>query len=267
MIDAILVVSFGTSHEEAHKLAIRPLVDRVRAQFPEAEVAEAYSSSIIRRVLAQRGQTILSPLEALEQLKTKGYRHVVIVPTHLITGEEHAKVLRDVESMKLDFESVLCSDPLLSNHTDMLRLVEALAQAYPLQDKQALVLMGHGSPTASNAVYAALDYTFKQQGYSNIFVGANGAYPDIPEVIEQLRKDNYEHIVLAPLLLVAGEHAKEDMAGAHPESWQQQLQAAGYDVEACIQGLGEMQAVQQIYLSHVQSVVDNSAAEEEHHHA
>jgi len=264
MIDAILVVSFGTSHENAHQLAIEPVVSLIQSEYPKVPIAQAYSSSIIRRVLARKGQEILSPAEALGQLATKGYRHVALVPTHLIPGEEHAKVLRDVDIMRSHFAQIHCAAPLMDSHEDMLSVVAALALAYPLLDRQALVLMGHGSPTSSNAIYAALDYTFKQQGHHNIFVGANGAYPDIQEVISLLHHQSYKEIILAPLLLVAGEHAKEDMAGEHPQSWMQQLYAAGYHVDARLQGLGEIPSIQKMYLQHLKHALEGAT---KHKHA
>ena len=165
----------------------------------------------------------------------------------------------DALSFQNRFNSIAFGTPLLTDARDNEEVINAIAEEFKdIEENSALVLMGHGTTHFSNAIYAALDYTFKDMGHPHIFLGTVEAYPTMQSLLRMIHSFKPQKIVLAPFMIVAGDHARNDMAGEDPESWMCQFQKAGYQVVPVLKGLGEYEGIRRIFIRHVQSAIDNS---------
>lgn len=258
---AILVVSFGTSFEDTRKKTIDAIVQDVRDSYPDLRVCEAWTSRIIMRKIRERDHMIrLSVCEALEQLKSEGVTDVRIQPTHIINGIETERLTADALQFQHDFDSLKIGAPLLTSHDDLVRMVEILSDEYRhIPSDTALVLMGHGTEHYVNTVYAALDYLCKDMGHPNFFIGTVEAYPSLDTLMNQVRESGFSKVTLAPLMIVAGDHAANDLVGQHEDSWLSRFTRAGYETSCIIKGLGEFAPVRKLLLQHI-SDMENSDA-------
>ena len=252
--NAILVISFGTSMPSARK-AIDNLVDSVKREFPKYEVRLAFTSNIIRRKLAKESkENILNPVQALAALNEEGFKNVYLMPTHMIPGEEYDEIISVANAFwalsdsKYGFESLMMAAPFLNSVSDCERMTEILAQRFKtqLEDKDtAIILMGHGTPKHhANAMYSQLQLVLNQKYYGKFFVGTVEAVPMINDVIAELnRHPEIKKLVLSPLMIVAGDHANNDLAGEDEvDSWLNVLQKNGYErenISTYLVGLGE----------------------------
>ena len=234
---ALLAVSFGTSVPGA-EAAISNIEAALSAACPERTLRRAYTSRIICRKLAREGRPVQSPEEALEDLAADGVRDVLIQPTHLTPGDEYDKLCRIAEPYRGRFEAFRISKPLISSPEDLLAVTDAALAHYPPQAGEALVLMGHGSGHIANMIYPALQTAFRFRGAESAFVGTVEGWPELDDVLAQLKRGAWERVLLAPLMLVAGDHAMNDMAGDAPDSWKSRLEAAGYAVRCHLEGVG-----------------------------
>ena len=189
-------------------------------------------------------------------MRNEGITDVIIQPTHVINGIENDLMKEDALSFRDDFHSIAFGTPLLTSEQDSLDVIDAVAGEFSdLKEDEALVLMGHGNTHYANSIYAALDYTFKDKGYTNIHLGTVEAYPSMETLLKMVKEQNPKKVKLAPFMIVAGDHARNDMAGDDPESWRCQFEAAGIDVECCLKGLGEYAAVQEIFIRHIREII------------
>ena len=198
-----------------------------------------------------------------------GIKEVYVQPTHIVNGIEYDMMKADIEAYKDKFERIVCASPLLTLDDDYNEVVKAYANIIDngewnlefeegfvySKDDTAVVFMGHGSDHHVNSVYAALDYRFKERGLDNVFVGTVEAYPDFDTVLKELKKHNYKKVVLTPLMLVAGDHAKNDMAGDDEEAWNTLLKNEGYQVAVVLKGMGEYEGIRNIYIRHILEVI------------
>ena len=263
---AILVVSFGTSYNDTRKLTIEAIEKAITAAYPEYEVRRAFTSQIIIDKLKERdGLDIKNVDEAMKQLVADGVGTLVVQPTHVMQGYESDEMKAAIEPYKENFASLVYGAPLLSSSEDYLALVNAFKTeiAPDLPGDTALVLMGHGTHHFANATYAALDYIFKDQGMKNVFVGTVESYPDLDTVIAHVKAGGYTKVILQPLMVVAGDHANNDMAGDEEDSWKTAFKAEGFEVECVLRGLGEFTSVHKLYVAHVDNAINPPAAEEE----
>ncbi|MDD3192993.1 MAG: sirohydrochlorin cobaltochelatase [Oscillospiraceae bacterium] len=247
----VLVVSFGTSHEDTRQKTIGAVEQAIRAENPDAQVASAYTSGIIRRIWGKRGETVFSPEEALEQLLAVGVRDLTVQPTHLICGEEFDRLREAVKGFGGRVESLRLGMPLLSSTEDLKETAAALFAQFPPTTGRLVLLMGHGTAHYANAMYAAFEHLCHNQGREDLFVGTVEGYPALEDVLPALRRTSCRAILLAPMMLVAGDHACNDMAGDGPDSWKSILTREGFSVECCLNGLGELESIRQIYLRHL----------------
>ena len=255
-LTAIILVSFGTSYEDNRQATIVAVEQEVRQAFPEAYVTSAYTSSMIRKKLLERdGTKIFSVSEAMEDARAKGCKTVIVQPTHLMYGLEYNEMKSLAAPYEAQFDAVRYGEPLLATNEDISVVLAALARGNPLAKKQALVLMGHGTEYFSNFLYAAMDYQAKQEGYANLFVGTVEAYPTCADVIALVKAGKYKGVVLAPLMLAAGDHANNDMAGDDDDSWRRQFERAGLNVTVNVKGLGEYPAIRALYVRHVSAAL------------
>ena len=231
MKKAILAVSFGTRYAEAEQKCIRPVEQALERAFPDREVRRAYTSPTIRRLLAREGCDVPGEAEALEALEREGYGDVVVAPTHIIPGQEYVRVLETARGCPV-------SEPLLAAEEDldwMARLLEQIAQ----EEGRPLLMMGHGTEHAADSTYARL----REKLAENVFLACVEGAHTLEALMPRLEKMDVRRIALMPLMLVAGDHARNDLAGDAPDSWKSQLEARGFDVRVRMQGLGELDAV------------------------
>ena len=248
---AMLVVSFGTSVPEARK-AINNLVDAVKKEFPSVDVRLAFTSNIIRRkIQKETGESIPTPSQALAQLNEEGYSFVTVIPTHMIPGEEYDEVCEVADAFgniagKFGFESLRVCSPFLDGVKGCEAVAEILMKRFEsrLNDKETgIILMGHGTPEHfANAQYLQLQLALNQKAYGRFFVGTVESSPSINDVMADLKRHpEIKKLVLSPLMIVAGDHAQNDLAGENePDSWLNILRKNGWkEIDTYLVGLGE----------------------------
>ncbi len=254
---AILVVSFGTSYEETRKKTIDRIEAEIQEQFSECAVYRAWTSGMIRRKLQERdGIRIMNVREAFEQMQADGISEVIVQPTHVINGIENDRMTQDVESFRGSFDRIAIGAALLTSAEDCRRVIEAVVKELHPAEDEALVFMGHGTEHYANAVYAALDYQFKDMEYSNIFMGTVEGYPTLESVMKLVERSGLKKVVLAPFMIVAGDHATNDLSGDEEDSWKSVFEQAGYEVRCVLKGLGEYKEIREIILDHVRAAME-----------
>lgn len=253
MKKGILVVSFGTTYADTCARTIAACEKAIAEEFTEYQVRRAYTSNMIRRILRERdGLEIDSLEEALERMLQDGFKQIVIQPLHIIPGEEyHEKIIKQSRRFENSFEKLEIGRPLLFNEDDYYLAAAALRNQLPvLDDKKAVLLMGHGSDHPANACYAQFQMILADE-IPHVYVANVEGYPGLENVIPRLKADGIKEVTLMPLMLVAGEHAHRDMAGENEDSWKSQLTKEGFQVNIYLHGLGENSAYREIYLQHV----------------
>lgn len=248
----ILVASFGTSHEASRRSTICEVEELVRAAFPGSMVESAYTSRIVRGILKKRGINAVSPEEALEKMAENGVDELIVQPTHLIPGEEYEKLLQAVREYKGRFAVVRAGQPLFSATRDLLEAVSLLNSRFPEEEGTCVLLMGHGSAHPANMVYSALSYMMHKSGRKDILIATVEGYPSFDEVLPELLEKGFRKVMLAPLMLVAGDHAVNDMAGSGPDSWKSILENEGLGVAVQLKGLGEDPDFRAMYIRHIE---------------
>jgi len=269
----ILVVSFGTSFNDNRVATIGGVEKAIAAAFPEWSVRRAFTAQIIiNHVAARDGEQINNMQQALDLAKQAGVKNLVIAPTHLMHGAEYDELVAALEPYKADM-NIVVAEPLLGEvgadatviNDDKKAVAEAVVAAAAVPEDTALVLMGHGTSHTANVTYNQMQTVMDELGYKNVFIGTVEGEPEDTEcsvVIGKVKDAGFKNVVLRPLMVVAGDHANNDMADPEdPESWFSQFTAAGaFDKVDCqINGLGEIPAVQDIYVAHVKAVVDQIA--------
>lgn len=249
---AILVVSFGTSFPDTRKRTITAIEDDIAAAYPDYRIYRAWTSKMImKKLLRTENIKIYNVREAMEAMIADGIRDVVVQPTHVINGIENDLMKEDALYYKEQLDSIRFGAPLLTSDEDNDAVVNAVAHEFSdLSPDSMLVLMGHGTTHYANAIYAALDYRFKDMGYGNIFLGTVEAYPSLEPILKAAQNRRPKSIVLAPFMIVAGDHATNDMAGANSDSWRSRFEAAGYTVSCVMKGLGEYPDIRRIFVEH-----------------
>ncbi len=253
---AILAVSFGTSHNDTRKITIDAIEKDMQDAFPAYSLYRAWTSKmIIKKVNSRDGIHICTAKEAMEQMLQDGITDVLVQPTHVINGIENDLMKEDALAFQEQFHSISFGDPLLTSEQDNLAVIDAITSEFKhLNKDEVLVLMGHGTTHYANAIYAALDYTFKDKGYDNIFLGTVEAYPTMESLLKMVHAYQPKKVVLAPFMIVAGDHAKNDMASNEPDSWYSQFKAEGYDVEPVLKGLGEYPGIRKLFIEHLKAI-------------
>lgn len=253
---AILAVSFGTSHNDTRKITIDTIEKDMQDAFPAYSLYRAWTSKmIIKKVNSRDGVHIYTVKEAMEQMLQDGITDVLIQPTHVINGIENDLMKEDALAFQEQFHSISFGDPLLTSEQDNLAVIDAITSEFKdLTKDEVLVLMGHGTTHYANAIYAALDYTFKDKGYQNIFLGTVEAYPTMESLLKMVHAYQPKKVVLAPFMIVAGDHAKNDMASNEPDSWYSQFKAEGYNVEPVLKGLGEYPGIRKLFIEHLKAI-------------
>ena len=255
----LLVVSFGTSYNDNRRLTIGAIEAAMEKAFPEYSVRRGFTSQIIIDHVKDRdGEVIDNVGEALDRAVANGVKNLVIQPTHLMNGLEYSDLVNEVAQYSDAFEAVSIGEPLLTSDEDFQTVADAIVEATASYDdgKTAICFMGHGTEADSNAVYAKMQQLLTDGGHENYFVGTVEATPSLEDVLALVQAGSYERVVLQPLMIVAGDHANNDMAGDEEGSWKTTFEAAGYQVECLVNGLGELEAVQNLLVAHAQAAID-----------
>lgn len=259
----ILVVSFGTSYNDSRRLTIGEIEDAVAAANPDWSVRRAFTSQIIIDHIQKRdGVAIDNVKQALERAADNGVKRLVVQPTHLMNGLEFTDLIDELARYSDAFESVTVGDPLLTSDRDFDLLSDAIVGETARYDdgKTAIVFMGHGTEANSNGIYAEMQRVLAEKGFNNYFIGTVEAEPSLEDVVNAVKSGEYTRVVLEPLMVVAGDHANNDMAGDEEDSWKSVFEAEGYEVESVLKGLGEIEAVRTMYVDHTTAAIEEQTA-------
>ena len=278
----LLVVSFGTSFNDSRVKDIKGIEDALQAAYPDWSVRRAFTAQIIiNHVQARDGEKIDNMQQALDRAVANGVKNLVVQPTHLMHGAEYDEMMEMIDEYKDQFESVAVAEPLLGEVGADAAVInadkEAVAKAVTAaavkdagfdsleaaaEEKVAFVFMGHGTSHTAKVSYSQMQTAMQTLGYSNVFIGTVEGEPEetaCENVIEAVKAAGYTKVILRPLMVVAGDHANNDMAGADDDSWLSQFQASGdfESVECQIAGLGEIEDIQQRYIEHTKAAIDS----------
>ena len=281
----LLVVSFGTSFNDSRVADIKGIEDALAEANPDWSVRRAFTAQIIiNHIQARDGEAIDNMDQALDRAVANGVKNLVVQPTHLMHGAEYDELTEAVEGYKDKFESVTIAEPLLGEVGDSDDAVnddkKAVAEAITAEavktagyddldaaeaDGTAFVFMGHGTSHTAKISYSQMQSQMNDLGYKNVFIGTVEGEPEdtaCEAVIEKIKEAGYKKVVLRPLMVVAGDHANNDMAGDDEDSWKSQFEASGaFDqIDTQIAGLGEISAIQDLYVAHSKAAIDGKSA-------
>ncbi len=255
MEKGILVVSFGTSHLDTMKKTISVIEQEISERFQEYRVYRAFTSGmIIRKLKRTENLAVDTVQEALNRMKEDGIEDVIVQPTHIINGVEYDRMMKELMENMFLFRRIRVGKPLLSSVDDYKKSIHAVMAETQLEDDEMLVLMGHGTDHHANSAYPTLEYTFHALGYNQVLVGTVESFPELKNVMAKLEISGKKKVALMPFMLVAGDHAKNDMAGEE-DSWKCELEDAGYEVRVIMKGLGEFEGIRKIFTEHLEEEI------------
>ena len=278
----LLVVSFGTSFNASRAADIKGIEDALQAAYPDWSVRRAFTAQIIiNHVQARDGEKIDNMQQAMDRAVANGVKNLVVQPTHLMHGAEYDEMREMIDSYRDKFESVAVAEPLLGEvgadaaviNSDKEAVAKAITAAAvkdagfdsldaAAAEKTAFVFMGHGTSHTAKISYSQMQTTMQTLGYDNVFIGTVEGEPEetaCENVIEAVKAAGYTKVVLRPLMVVAGDHANNDMAGADDDSWLSEFKASGAfeEVDTQISGLGEISDIQQLYIAHTKAAIES----------
>lgn len=247
---AIAVVSFGTTYVDSAEKTIKAVEREVTESFKGYRVVSAYTSSVVRSSLLSRGIEVPSVEECLEALLADGVREATVLPTHLVGGEEYSKVVDAVRRYASRFDTVEVCRPLVEPQ-DVPRVVDAIVEVFDVPKGGFLVLMGHGSNTEANEAYHLMNAELAARGADGIYVATVESTPELRNAVDTVKRYHPDSVVLAPLMLVSGDHANHDMA----IEWKSTFESAGFHTECVMKGIGEYPQFRRMYVDRVREVV------------
>lgn len=253
--DAILVMSFGTTYPETRAQTIEATVKQIQAAHPDTKVVLAFTSHIIiDRVKANEGISIPTPEEALSQLKAEGYTRVALTSLDIIPGMEYNYKTAVYDIHKTDFKKMTMGTPLMywmgqeEQRDDVEDTMKAIGSQLPkLGQNDAVLIMAHGTPDPANAYYSVMQDRLNDLYGGKVLIYTVEGKPNLEDVISKLKAQNIKNVTLMPFMMVAGDHANNDMAGDEPDSHKSLLQAEGFNVKTYLHGLGENQNIRQLF--------------------
>ena len=275
----LLVVSFGTSYNDSRVIDIKSIEDALQEAYPDWSVRRAFTAQIIiNHIQARDGEKIDNMTQALERAVANGVKNLVVQPTHLMHGAEYDEMCAAIDEYRDQFESVSIAEPLLGEVGSDASVInadkEAVAKAITAAAVEAsgfdsleaakeagaaFVLLGHGTAHVAKVSYSQMSSQMQQLGYENVFIGTVEGEPEetaCESVIEEVRAAGYTTVILRPLMVVAGDHANNDMAGSDDDSWKPMFEDAGFTVDCQIAGLGGIADIQALYIAHTQAAID-----------
>ena len=258
----LLVVSFGTSFNDNRVATIGAIENALEEALPDFSVRRGFTAQIIIDHVARRDGEIIDNFgEALDRAIENGVKTLVVQPTHLMNGLEYTDVENELAEYADAFEQIALGAPLLTTDEDFAEVEKVITEWTADYDdgETAIVFMGHGTEADSNAIYANMQELLTADGFENYFVGTVEATPSLDDVLAAVQAGDYKKVVLEPLMIVAGDHANNDMAGDEDGAWKKTFEDAGYEVECLLRGLGENEAIQNLLVKHAQAAIDSLA--------
>ena len=256
----LLVLSFGTSYNDSRRLTIGAIEGDLEKAFPDFSVRRGFTANIIIDHVQRRDNILIDDVDAaLERAVNNGVKNLVVQPTHLMHGLEYDELVKEVGNYSDAFDQVVFGEPLLNSDDDFARVEKAITEWTASYDdgETAICFMGHGTEADSNEVYQKMQDLLTKDGYTNYFVGTVVAQPSLDDVLAKVQAGDYKRVVLEPLMVVAGDHANNDMAGDEDGSWKKTFEDAGYEVECLLRGLGENEDIRAIYVDHAKAAIDS----------
>ena len=245
MKKAILVTSFGTSHRDTRKKCLDSIQREVAEKYGSENVERAYTSGIIRRIIEKNeGIHIFDQKEGLKVLKDKGFEEIITMSLHILDGIEYSK---------LDDKFGKISKPLLADDEDFEKIVEN-KEFNDLEGNDAIVFMGHGTESEADYAYQKLQDEYLKAGKNNIFIATVEGKVTIKDVIEKMKGKGFKKILLKPFMIVAGDHAKNDMSSDDEDSWKTMLKNEGYEVTSVLKGMGEYEFIRKMFMDKLEAV-------------
>jgi len=267
--DAILITSFGTTFKETREKTIDATVAAIRAAHPDTKVVLAFTSHIIiDRIKENEGLTIQTPEEALNQLKDEGYSRIAITSLNIIPGMEYDYSGAVFNEYKGQFKKLVYGLPLMywmgqeGQRDDIIESMKALSTEFPKVGKhEAILLMAHGTPHPANAYYSVMQNRLNELGMKDVYIYSVEGWPHLDTVIPQLKDKGIKKVTLIPMMMVAGDHANNDMAGAEPDSHKSILEKEGLKVDTYIHGMGENTEVRKLFVARAEEALAALQAE------
>ena len=256
----LLVLSFGTSYNDSRRLTIGAIEGDLEKAFPDFSVRRGFTANIIIDHVQRRDNILIDDVDAaLERAVNNGVKNLVVQPTHLMHGLEYDELVKEVGNYSDAFDQVVFGEPLLNSDDDFARVEKAITEWTASYDdgETAICFMGHGTEADSNEVYQKMQDLLTKDGYTNYFVGTVEAQPSLDDVLAKVQAGDYKRVVLEPLMVVAGDHANNDMAGDEDGSWKKTFEDAGYEVECLLRGLGENEDIRAMYVDHAKAAIDS----------
>lgn len=252
----LLVVSFGTSYNENRDKTIGAIEREMSVRFPGREIRRAFTSKMIIKKLAERDNEKIDYItEAMERLVDDGIRDVIVQPTHIMCGTEYDDVVREVSEFANDFDKLSIGRPLLygeSDYDDVVDVIEKTILSEVSGEDATVVLMGHGTEHQANSAYSQLAYKLILSGHPNVFVTTVEGFPSFDDTLSLMKGKGYKSVVAHPFMVVAGDHANNDMAGDEDDSLKSIFESEGYDVKCVIKGLGEYKEFRELFVEHAE---------------
>ena len=255
----LLVLSFGTSFNDSRRLTIGAIEDELEKEIPDYSVRRGFTANIIIDHVNRRDGILIDDVDAaLDRAIANGVKNLVVQPTHLMNGLEYNDLVEQVGNKADAFESVSFGEPLLTSDDDFKRVETAITDWTKDYDdgETAIVFMGHGTEADSNAVYQKMQDLLAKDGFANYYIGTVESSPSLDDVLAAVQKGEYKRVVLEPLMVVAGDHANNDMASDEDDSWKTAFTNAGYEVECVLRGLGENEEIRKLYVEHAKAAIE-----------
>ncbi len=259
----LLAVSFGSSYNDTRDVTIGAVEEALQKAYPEYEVRRAFTAQTIIDILKDREKLEIDNVsQAMARLVMDGVKEVVIQPTHVMSGAEYDDVIAEITPFEKQFDSFKIGKTLLTEDSDYQALIDTLIKETADYNKEgtAVVFMGHGTHHAANATYATLQKKLVEAGHNNYFIGTVEATPSLDDVMALVKESGAKKVVLLPLMIVAGDHANNDMAGDEEDSWKTAFKNAGYEVECVLKGLGQYDGIQQLIIKHAGEAINSRPA-------